>query len=59
MSQNTTPPVQAAETVDAATRAAAAKALLDQLANKTKQAIQDNPDVLKGVPGGIAGATPK
>ena len=62
MSQNSkpvTPSTQAAEPVDPVTRAAAAKALMEELSRKTQHVIHNNPDVLKGVPGGISGVNPK
>ncbi|OYT91764.1 MAG: hypothetical protein CFE43_11730 [Burkholderiales bacterium PBB3] len=62
MSQNptpATPTTQPAESVDAASRASAAKALLEELQRKTQQVILDNPDVIKGLPGGITGITQK
>lgn len=52
MSQNQAPETStpAAEAIDPATRAAAAKALLDELHRKTQKVITENPDLLKPVP---------
>ena len=53
MSQAQTPEATpATQTADDATRAAAAKALLDELHRKTQKVIADHPDLLKPQPDG-------